>query len=236
MGVDAHEFARLPSPGGGVSMDSDWARFLANWKNIGPIANIPLQGARRLCLKSEGRPVAIFRTGEDDVFALIDECPHKKGPLSEGIVAGRTVTCPLHNWVIGLEDGVAIAPDQGRTAQAAAGADYRWRYLYPYPRTGSGVTRTTCPYCGVGCGVSVVDGVPRGDDNHPANFGRLCVKGAALKDTLNLPDRLTTPMLHGHELQAGMRRSTSSRPAFYAYPRGAWAGCDRLLCLRSIAH
>ncbi len=84
-----------------------------NWKNIGPLSNIPPQGARRLCLKSEGRPVAIFRTGADEVFALVDECPHKKGPLSEGIVAGRTVTCPLHSWVIGLEDGEAIAPDQG---------------------------------------------------------------------------------------------------------------------------
>jgi len=59
------------------------------------------------------------------------------------------------------------------------------------------VTRTTCPYCGVGCGVRVVDGIPRGDEAHPANYGRLCSKGAALKDTLALPDRLTTPMLHG---------------------------------------
>jgi len=61
------------------------------------------------------------------------------------------------------------------------------------------VTRTTCPYCGVGCGVAVVDGVPKGDSAHPANFGRLCSKGAALKDTLDLPDRLTTPMMHGRE-------------------------------------
>jgi assimilatory nitrate reductase catalytic subunit len=61
------------------------------------------------------------------------------------------------------------------------------------------VTRTTCPYCGVGCGVAVKDGVPGGDADHPANFGRLCVKGAALKDTLTLPDRLTVPLLHGRE-------------------------------------
>ncbi|MBW8708358.1 MAG: nitrite reductase (NAD(P)H) small subunit [Alphaproteobacteria bacterium] len=85
----------------------------ANWKNIGPVANIPRRGARRLCLKSAGKPVAVFRTGDGDVFALIDECPHKQGPLSEGIVAGNTVTCPLHNWVIGLEDGEAVAPDNG---------------------------------------------------------------------------------------------------------------------------
>lgn len=87
-----------------------------NWKNIGPLSNIPLRGARRLCLRHEGRPVAVFRTGADEVFALLDECPHKKGPLSEGIVSGKTVTCPLHNWVIGLEDGKAVAPDEG-TAQ-----------------------------------------------------------------------------------------------------------------------
>ena len=61
------------------------------------------------------------------------------------------------------------------------------------------MTRTTCPYCGVGCGVSVVDGIPRGDPDHPANFGRLCSKGVALKDTLALPDRLTTPAIGGKE-------------------------------------
>jgi nitrite reductase (NADH) small subunit len=84
-----------------------------NWKNIGPIANIPLRGARRLCTTHAGKPVAVFRTGENEVFAMIDECPHKKGPLSEGIVSGKTVTCPLHNWIIGLEDGKAVAPDEG---------------------------------------------------------------------------------------------------------------------------
>ena len=88
----------------------------SNWKNIGPLANIPLRGARRLCIRHAGKPVAVFRTGADEVFALVDECPHKKGPLSEGIVSGNAVTCPLHNWVVGLEDGEAVAPDQG-TAQ-----------------------------------------------------------------------------------------------------------------------
>ena len=87
----------------------------ANWKNIGPLSNIPPRGARRLCVTHLGRPVAVFRTGEDEIFALIDECPHKKGPLSEGIVSGATVTCPLHNWVVTLEDGEAVAPDEGRT-------------------------------------------------------------------------------------------------------------------------
>ncbi|HTR16313.1 MAG TPA: nitrite reductase (NAD(P)H) small subunit [Acetobacteraceae bacterium] len=85
------------------------------WKNIGPIDNIPIQGARRLCFGHEGRPIAVFRTGAGGVFALVDECPHRRGPLSEGIVSGDTVTCPLHNWVIDLTAGEALAPDEGRT-------------------------------------------------------------------------------------------------------------------------
>jgi nitrite reductase (NADH) small subunit len=85
------------------------------WKNIGPLDNIPVQGARRLCFGHEGRPIAVFRTNGDGVFALVDECPHRKGPLSEGIVSGDTVTCPLHNWVIDLTRGAALAPDEGRT-------------------------------------------------------------------------------------------------------------------------
>lgn len=88
---------------------------VANWKNIGPLANIPLRGARRLCLRYQGRPVAVFRTGADEIYALIDECPHRNGPLSEGIVSGGTVTCPLHNWMIDLESGDAVVPDEGRT-------------------------------------------------------------------------------------------------------------------------
>ncbi len=85
------------------------------WKKIGPLANIPVRGARRLCFGMGGKPIAVFRTGEDKFFALVDECPHKKGPLSEGIVSGDTVTCPLHNWVIGLDTGLAQEPDVGST-------------------------------------------------------------------------------------------------------------------------
>src|SRR3569833_56199 len=84
-----------------------------------------------------------------------------------------------------------------RHCPAAVGAHSERRHLYPYPRTGAGVTRTTCPYCGGGCGVAVIDGVPRGDEDHPAKFGRLCSKGAALKDTQALPDRLTLPPIVG---------------------------------------
>jgi nitrite reductase (NADH) small subunit len=105
-----------------------------SWKNIGPLANIPLRGARRLCFGHGGKPIAVFRTGADEIFALIDECPHKKGPLSEGIVSGNTVTCPLHNWVIGLEDGEAVAPDEGRTqALAVRLVDGEIHVLLPEP-------------------------------------------------------------------------------------------------------
>lgn len=85
------------------------------WINVGPVGNIPLRGARKLCVMLNGRPLAIFRTGDDRLFALVDVCPHRKGPLSEGIISGTTVTCPLHNWNIRLDDGKAIAPDEGAT-------------------------------------------------------------------------------------------------------------------------
>lgn len=85
------------------------------WKAIGTIENIPVQGARRLNMAHEGKPIAVFRTLGGEVFALVDECPHRKGPLSEGIVSGDRVTCPLHNWVICLRNGEAEAPDDGRT-------------------------------------------------------------------------------------------------------------------------
>ena len=84
------------------------------WSNIGSLENIPVRGARRLCMGYLGRPIAVFRTSENTVFALVDECPHRKGPLSEGIVSGSTVTCPLHNWGVELGDGQAVAPDEGR--------------------------------------------------------------------------------------------------------------------------
>jgi nitrite reductase (NADH) small subunit len=85
------------------------------WRRIGPIDKIPRLGARRLCFGIDTRPIAVFRTSADEIFALIDECPHRGGPLSEGIVSGATVTCPLHNWVIELRDGCAVAPDEGAT-------------------------------------------------------------------------------------------------------------------------
>ena len=78
------------------------------------LEDIPRLGARRY-RRSDGRVVAIFRTASDAVFALRDECPHKGGPLSQGIVFGTNVACPLHNWTIGLDDGCAKQPDEGCT-------------------------------------------------------------------------------------------------------------------------
>ena len=83
-----------------------------NWKTICRVDDIPRLGARKVTRKSGG-DIAVFRTADDRVFALLDKCPHKGGPLSQGIVFGDSVACPLHNWTIGLADGCAAAPDVG---------------------------------------------------------------------------------------------------------------------------
>ena len=83
------------------------------WLDVGALGDIPVLGAR--VIAGPAGAIALFRNAEDEVFALDDRCPHKAGPLSQGIVHGRSVTCPLHGWVIGLDTGVAAAPDQGCT-------------------------------------------------------------------------------------------------------------------------
>lgn len=80
-----------------------------SWIDVGSIDDIALPGAR--IVKTPAGCVALFRTAEDEVFAASNSCPHKGGPLSEGIVHGRKVTCPLHNWVFELETGAAIGED-----------------------------------------------------------------------------------------------------------------------------
>jgi nitrite reductase (NADH) small subunit len=84
------------------------------WVAIGSINDIPARGAR--CVNTPGGRIAVFRTAGDEVFAIEDQCPHKKGPLSHGIVHGASVTCPLHNWVISLETGKAQGADEGSVA------------------------------------------------------------------------------------------------------------------------
>jgi nitrite reductase (NADH) small subunit len=84
-----------------------------SWKAVCRVEDIPVLGARRVAREGSSTPIAIFRNAEDRVFALLDRCPHQGGPLSQGIVFGESVACPLHNWTIGLADGCAQAPDQG---------------------------------------------------------------------------------------------------------------------------
>ncbi|WP_181763509.1 nitrite reductase small subunit NirD [Mesorhizobium sp. B2-4-15] len=82
-----------------------------SWISIGALSDIPRRGAR--CVDTPQGKIAVFRTAEDQVYAIDDHCPHKGGPLSQGIVHGAAVTCPLHNWVISLETGWALGVDEG---------------------------------------------------------------------------------------------------------------------------
>jgi len=95
---------------------------MSNWKEICKVEDIPVLGARRV-QRALGADVAIFRNAEDKVFALLDRCPHKGGPLSQGIVFGESVACPLHNWTIALADGCARAPDEGCTPRFSIKVD-----------------------------------------------------------------------------------------------------------------
>jgi len=88
--------------------------IMAEWKQICALSDIPALGSRVVHSVAHGN-IAIFRNAADEVFALHDKCPHKQGPLSQGIVHGRQVTCPLHSWKINLDSGEAQAPDVGCT-------------------------------------------------------------------------------------------------------------------------
>jgi nitrite reductase (NADH) small subunit len=85
------------------------------WVEVGTLADIPKQGAR--VVRTQGGDIALFRTADDEVFALRDRCPHKGGQLSQGIVFGNKVACPLHDWKINLDTGLAVAPDEGCAAR-----------------------------------------------------------------------------------------------------------------------
>jgi nitrite reductase (NADH) small subunit len=97
-------------------------RDVAEWKTLCRVAEIPKLGARRV-KRANGGDLAVFRTADDKIFALLDKCPHKGGPLSQGIVFGERVACPLHNWSIGLGDGCAAAPDVGCTQSFSVQVD-----------------------------------------------------------------------------------------------------------------
>jgi nitrite reductase (NADH) small subunit len=91
---------------------------MTQWKKICLVSEIPVLGSRRVT-RAKGVDVAVFRNADDEVFALLDRCPHKGGPLSQGIVFGTSVACPLHNWTIDLKGGCAKGPDEGCTPKFA---------------------------------------------------------------------------------------------------------------------
>lgn len=82
------------------------------WMDVGAPEDIPLRGARRIAMA--GGDIAVFRAGDSRIFALRDACPHKQGPLSQGIVHGHSVSCPLHGWVIDFATGAPIGADAGK--------------------------------------------------------------------------------------------------------------------------
>ena len=99
-----------------------------DWTRICRVDDLPVLGARRVA-RPHGGDVAVFRNDQGQVFALLDRCPHKGGPLSQGIVFGTRVACPLHNWTIALDDGCAQAPDQGCATRFAVRVEDGTVYL-----------------------------------------------------------------------------------------------------------
>ena len=86
--------------------------MIGEWLDIGPVGQIGPGCARTLPVRG-GEEVAVFHTLEGKFYALVNKCPHKQGPLSQGIVHGHVVTCPLHNWNISLKTGEALGDDKG---------------------------------------------------------------------------------------------------------------------------
>ena len=105
------------------------------WIEIGSLDDIPRQGAR--VVKCADGDIAVFRTLDDAVFALRDRCPHKGGQLSQGIVYGNKVACPLHDWKINLDTGLAVAPDEGCAARFPVRVDGGKVFLSLVPGEGS---------------------------------------------------------------------------------------------------
>lgn len=96
--------------------------MMSTWIPICRVDDLPVLGSRRVA-RERGLDVALFRSADGEVFALLDRCPHRGGPLSQGIVFGRHVACPLHNWTIALDSGTAKAPDEGCAPRFAVKVD-----------------------------------------------------------------------------------------------------------------
>jgi nitrite reductase (NADH) small subunit len=102
---------------------------MTEWIELGSVTVIPLRGAR--CVNTPSGKIAVFRTAEDQVYAIENRCPHKGGPLSEGIVHGASVTCPLHNWVFDLATGEAQGADEGQVRTYPVKVDGGVIYIAP---------------------------------------------------------------------------------------------------------
>ena len=128
---------------------SDLHNDTHDWVVICTVDDIPALGARRVA-RAQGLDVALFRGAGDRVFALLDRCPHKGGPLSQGIVFGESVACPLHNWTIGLATGEAASPDEGSTPRFAVWVDAGLVHLSASELAGH-ATEFTRPHAGPAC-------------------------------------------------------------------------------------
>jgi nitrite reductase [NAD(P)H] small subunit len=89
-------------------------KIMSDWIEVGQVNDIPKMGAR--VVKTKDGDIAVFRTAEDNIFALADVCPHKQGRLSQGLIFDNKVACPMHDWKIELESGNAVSPDEGCAA------------------------------------------------------------------------------------------------------------------------
>ena len=119
----------------------------ANWQYICQLDDIPRQGARRVA-RPRGLEVALFRTAADAVYALLDYSPYKGGPLSQGMVFGDNVACPLHNWTIELSGGCAQAPDEGCTPRFSVWLDASGLVHLDAEELASRATELTRPVAG----------------------------------------------------------------------------------------
>ena len=81
---------------------------------LGSIDRIPLGEAR--VYRVEGRDVAVFRCRTGEVFATSAQCPHRGGPLADGLVGGHSVICPMHRFVFDLRTGEGTGRECGRLA------------------------------------------------------------------------------------------------------------------------
>jgi nitrite reductase (NADH) small subunit len=117
---------------------------MSDFRDVCALDDIQRLGARRV-RRADGVEIAIFRTADDRVFALLDRCPHKGGPLSQGIVFGDRVACPLHNWTIELSSGQAVAPDEGCASRFAVKVEGGRVLLDPRALASSPAVPVACP-------------------------------------------------------------------------------------------